>query len=89
MAYKAEHAVDLDTDIVVAASVHPGNAPDTQTIIDTAIVAAVNAEQAGAENDLQAIVADKGYRSVKIVTLAADLGMRTYIPERASPNQQR
>jgi hypothetical protein len=37
MAYKAEHAVDLDSDIVVAATVHPGNAPDTQTIIDTAI----------------------------------------------------
>jgi hypothetical protein len=89
MAYKAEHAVDLDTDIVVAATVHPGNAPDPQTIIDTAIDAAVNAEQAGVENDLQAIVADKGYHSTKVVTLAADLGMRAYIPERASPNQRR
>ena len=28
MAYKAEHAVDLDSDIVVAATVHPGKAPD-------------------------------------------------------------
>jgi hypothetical protein len=89
MAYKAEHAVDLDTDIVVAATVHPANAPDTQTIIDTAIDAAVNAEQAGVENDLQAIVADKGYHSTKVVTLAADLGMRAYIPERASPKQRR
>jgi hypothetical protein len=89
MAYKAEHAVDLDTDIVVAATVHPGNAPDTQTIIDAAIDAAVNAEQAGVENDLQAIVADKGYHSTKVVTLAADLGMRAYIPERASPKQRR
>jgi len=89
MAYKAEHAVDLDTDIVVAATVHPGNAPDTQTIIDTAIDAAVNAEQAGVENGLQAIVADKGYHSTKVVSLAADLGMRAYIPERASPNQRR
>jgi len=89
MAYKAEHAVDLDTDIVVAATVHPGNAPDTQTIIDTAIDAAVNAEQAGVENDLQAIVADKGYHSTKVVTLATNLGMRAYIPERASQNQRR
>ena len=37
MAYKAEHAVDLDTDIVVAATVHPGTAADTATVIDTAI----------------------------------------------------
>lgn len=89
MAYKVEHAVDLDSDIVVSATVHPGNAPDTATVIDTAIDAAVNAEQAGAEQDVQAIVADKGYHSMKVVTLAADFGMRAYIPERASPKQRR
>jgi transposase len=61
MAYKTEHAVDIDTDIVVAATLHPGNAPDTQKIIDTAINAKVNVEQAGSEDDLQAIVADKGF----------------------------
>ena len=70
-------------------NVQPGNAPDTATVIDTAIDAAVNAEQAGAEKDVQAIVADKGYHSTKVVTLAADLGMRAYIPERASPKQRR
>jgi hypothetical protein len=86
--YKAEHAVDLDTDIIVAATVHPGNAPDKKTIIDTAIDAAVNAKQAGVENDLQAIVADKDYHSKKVVTLATDLGMRAYIPERTSPKQR-
>lgn len=89
MAYKVEHAVDLDTDIVVSTTVHTGTAPDTATIIDTAIDAAVNAEQAGADNEIEAIVADKGYHSTKVVTLAADLGMRAYIPERASPQQRR
>jgi hypothetical protein len=89
MAYKAEHAVDLDTDIVVAVNVQPGNAPDTATVIDTAIDAAVNVEKAGGENEVQAIVADKGYHSTKVVTLAAELGMRAYIPERASPKQRR
>ena len=74
MAYKAGHSVDLDTDIVVAATVPPGNAPDTQTIIDMAIDAAVNAEEAGVENGLQAIVADKGHHSTTVVTLATDLG---------------
>jgi hypothetical protein len=89
MAYKAEHAVDLDTYIVVAATLRPGNAPDTQTINDTAIDAAVNAEQAGAENHLQAIVADKGYHSTKVITLATDPGMRPYVPERSSPTLRR
>ena len=63
MAYKVEHAVDLDTDIVVSTTVHTGTAPDTATIIDTAIDAAANAEQAGADNEIEAIVADKGYHS--------------------------
>ena len=40
-------------------------------------------------NDLQAVVADKGSHSPKVVALAADLGMRASIPERASPNQRR
>jgi len=89
MAYKVEHAVDLDTDIVVSTTIHTGTAPDTATIIDTAIDAAVNAEQAGADNEIEAIVADKGYHSTKVVSRAADLGMRAYIPERASPKQRR
>jgi hypothetical protein len=89
MAYKVEHAVDLDTDIVVSTTVHTGTAPDTATIIDTAIDAAVNAGQAGADNEIEAIVADKGYHSTNVVTLATDLGMRAYIPERASPQQRR
>ena len=89
MAYKVEHAVDLNTDIVVAATVHTGTAPDTATVIDTAIDAAVNAEQAGSDSEIEAIVADKGYHSTKVVSLAAELGMRAYIPERASPQQRR
>ena len=89
MAYKAEHAVDLDTDIVVAATVHPGTAADTATVIDTAIDAAVNLDQCDCENTIQAIVADKGYHSTKVVTLAAELGIRTYIPERTSATHRR
>jgi transposase len=89
MAYKAEHAVALDTDIVVSTTVHPGSTPDTTTIIDTAIDAAVNVDQAGADHEIKAIVADQGYHSTSVVTLAADLGMRASIPERASPKQRR
>jgi len=34
-------------------------------------------------------VADKGYHSTNVVSLAAELGMRACIPERASPQQRR
>jgi IS5 family transposase len=89
MAYKAEHAVDLESDLIVSATVHPGNAADTATVIDTAIDAAVNLEEAGCESDVKAIVADKGYHSTKVMTLAAEFGMQTYIPERMGPKQRR
>ena len=89
LAYKAEHAVDLESDLIVSATVHPGNAADTATVIDTAIDAAVNLEEAGCENEVEAIVADKGYHSTKVVMQAAEFGMQAYIPERASPAQRR
>jgi len=89
MAYKAEHAVDLESDLIVSATVHPGNAADTATVIDTAIDAAVNLEEAGCEGEVSAIVADKGYHSTKVVMQAVEFGMQTYIPERASPTPRR
>lgn len=52
MAYKADHAVDFGTHIVVEVTVHPENYSDIETIIHTAIDAAVNAEKAGAGKDL-------------------------------------
>jgi len=89
MAYKGEHAVDLESDLIVSATVHPGNAADTATVIDTAIDAAVNLKEAGCENEVEAIVADKGYHSTNVVMQAAEFGMKAYIPERASPARRR
>ena len=57
--------------------------------LDTAIDATVIAEQAGVDNDVQAIDTDTLYHSTKVVTLAADLEMRAYVPERAAPNHRR
>lgn len=89
LAYKAEHAVDLDSDIVVSVTVHPGTAADTDTVIDTAIDAAVNLERVGGEREVEEIVADKGYHSSRVVMLADELGIRTYIPERKARTTRR
>jgi transposase len=45
MAYKAEHAVDLQTDAVVAVQVHPADQGDTGTIYGTLTEAAQNLEE--------------------------------------------
>lgn len=88
LAYKAEHAVDLDSDLIVSVAVHPGTAADTATVIDTAIDAAVNLEDAGCDSEAQAIVADKGYHSTTVLTLAEELGIKTYIPEPETKTQR-
>src|SRR5258708_19302159 len=45
LAYKPEHAVDLDTGIIVAAALHPADQGDTTTIEGTLTTAARNLAQ--------------------------------------------
>jgi transposase len=66
LAYKPEHAVDLDTAAIVAAEIHPADRGDTATLPETlkaaeAHLAAVDA--APSPEDPAELVADKGYHS--------------------------
>ena len=66
LAYKPEHAVDLDTGAVVAAEVHPADEGDTTTITGTLDAARRNLTRVGAPSspdDPAECVADKGYHS--------------------------
>lgn len=65
-AYKPEHAVDLDTGVVVAAPIHLADEGDTKTLAPTLEVAARNLEEVGLAPSADApchLVADKGYHS--------------------------
>ena len=93
LAYKAEHAVDLETGAVVAVTVATGDAGDTETMLDTLPQAGKNiAEVACASNHEEAgeqvhptgpveAVADKGYHSNDTLTALKDAEVRTYISE--------
>ena len=48
-----------------------------------------NVKQAGAEIEIEEIVADKGYHAAETIELADDLNFRTYIPERKRPYRSR
>src|SRR3954452_4083367 len=66
LAYKPEHAVDLDTGAVVAAEVHPADQGDTATITSTLDAAQRNLTSVGAppsSDDPAECVADKGYHA--------------------------
>jgi len=66
LAYKPEHAVDLDTGAIVAAEVHAADRGDTATLPDTLEVAEANlaaVDAAPTAEDPAELVADKGYHS--------------------------
>ncbi|MFG1466808.1 transposase, partial [Xanthobacter sp. DSM 24535] len=66
LAYKPEHAVDLDTGIIVAAPIHPADEGDTTTLDPTLEAAARNLADIGLAPTPEApceLVADKGYHS--------------------------
>ena len=66
LAYKPEHAVDLDTGVVVAAPIHPADEGDTTTLSPTLEAAARNLGAVGlapSEEEPCDLVADKGYHS--------------------------
>lgn len=66
LAYKPEHAVDLDTGAVVAAEMHLADQGDTTTLPGTLASAAMHLAAVDAEPTLEdstELVADKGYHS--------------------------
>jgi transposase len=66
LAYKPEHAVDLETGAIVAAEVHLADRGDTTTLPETLEVAEANlamVDAAPTPEDPAELVADKGYHS--------------------------
>ena len=66
LAYKPEHAVDLDSGAIVAAEIHPGDQGDTATMPATLEAAATKlaaVDAAPTVEDPVELIADKGYHS--------------------------
>ena len=82
LAYKAEHVVDLDTDLVLSATITPANHGDAETLCDSLAQAQINMKAAGSAAVLEEAVADKGYHKASTLEQASALGWRTYIPEK-------
>ena len=81
LAYKAEHVIDLKTEVVLAASIRPANEADVDTMVDSVIEAQVNLDEAGVDVEIEEAVADKGYHATDTIELAESVNIRTYIPE--------
>jgi hypothetical protein len=82
LAYKAEHAVDLESELILAAEIYHADQADPQTLEDTVQQAQTNLHAAGSNTVIREVLADKGYHAA--ATLAAireHTPYRTYIPE--------
>ncbi|WP_327195197.1 transposase [Sphingomonas sp. LH128] len=77
LGYKPEHAVDLDTGVIVAAPIHPADQGDTNTLDPTLEAAVQNLASIGLAPTCEQpcdLVADKGYHSRGVLkTLDQDI----------------
>jgi transposase len=85
LAHKAEHAVDVETGAIVAITLQGADEGDTTTIIETAIAAAEQVEDAQGDvkepQTLEEIIADKGYHSNQTMVDLDTVGVRSYVAE--------
>ncbi len=84
LAYKPEHAVDLDTGIIVAAALHPADEGDTTTLEGTLTAAQKNLARvsvAPTKQEPSELVADKGYHSRALLKTLDDGVWKTRIAE--------
>jgi transposase len=92
LAYKPEHAVDLDTGVIVAAALHPADNGDTTTIVGTLSAAENNLAQISAaptKDKPGELVADKGYHSRAILKGLDGGAWKTRIAEPKQPGFSR
>jgi hypothetical protein len=82
LAYKAEHAVDLASEAIVATTVTFADKSDPQSGPVTLSLAEANLVLAGSDTELAEAVMDKGYHDNRLVAGLTRRGVRTYIPER-------
>jgi hypothetical protein len=84
LAYKAEHVIDLDTEVIIAAEIYHANEGDASTIVRSVEAAQQNLVEVDVVQDIEKVVADKGYHKAQNLVEIEGLspfGMKTYIPE--------
>jgi transposase len=87
LAYKAEHVVDLKSDLVLAAEISPADRADTATLTDSLMEAQINLQAAGSKATIAEVAADKGYHAATTIETCDFLDVRTYIPEPRRPHR--
>jgi transposase len=88
LAYKLEHAVELESGLIVAAPVYPATAHDTATLEPTVRDAQINLVRAESDAEVTEVGTDKGYFALETLQRCEALGVRTYVSERKPPRRK-
>lgn len=89
LAYKAEHAVDVESEIVIAGKIYHADQPDGDTGPETVTEAQVMIEAIEHEQGVEEAVADKGYHKTAFLAWLQARQIRSYIPERRDSRKRR
>lgn len=90
LAHKAEHAVDMDSQAIVAVTVQPADTGDTTSLDETVETAISNlldvqidpaTEECVHKAAMEEVVADKGYHSDETMTGLSAMAIRSYVSE--------
>jgi len=90
LAHKAEHAVDMDTQAIVAVTLQPADRGDTTSLddtIDATVANLLDVQTDAATRDrvhkapMAELVADKGYHSNDTMTALSAMEIRSYVSE--------
>src|SRR4029077_15079200 len=68
-AYKAEHVVDLKTDLVLSSAIYPADRGDAETLAESVVQAQMNVIQAESPANIEEVVADKGFHAADTLAL--------------------
>lgn len=88
LAYKAEHVVDADSTLVLAAEIHAADQVDSATMVASVASAQINLIRANSDTDIDKVVADKGYHKTQTLATCVEAGWETYIPEKQSRQER-
>jgi transposase len=90
LAYKAEHAVDVESELIVGAVVYRADEADPQTLPETIDVARAQLEAAGSPHQVEEAVADKGYHKAETLQmLEEEHEVRSYVAEPQRTDRRR
>ncbi len=84
LAYKAQHALDTESEILVAATVHHADTADSEALKEAVVEAEAALVSAEHDTPYEEVVADKGYHKTETLAWLDQRGIRSYIPQPGS-----